>query len=319
MNERMTDLSGNDKGTAGNSVKSSEETKNKTANIVRNSNDRTEKSNQQQTTPTFKSPSDTTIYAPVMHRALNTRQSGDEMSVFQQVSNFVDAMRLETEKMGNQARTTGQEGNKEMDHTPGLPEARKRTQQTVIEAEKFKAAIATPPTGKNNPVTPNILFNTDTFQGGNSFLHTDENPLMQPMQMGGELPQVLPQNAELNIPAGVLTNLAQPTTGPVPTYPIGEGGGLSDDDFFHLTCHIDPGLRVKIEKGEYVDLEKLLPKHKGKHNEETRLEWIHKDGGTFLVRAGSDRENKINGIQRWDQAFCVYATIYCGANPSKIP
>ena len=31
----------------------------------------------------------------------------------------------------------------------------------------------------------------------------------------------------------------------------------------------------------------------------------------------SDREHKITGIHRWDQAFRVYATIYCGANPSR--
>ena len=34
----------------------------------------------------------------------------------------------------------------------------------------------------------------------------------------------------------------------------------NDDEFFHLTCHIDASLKDKIEKGEYVELEKLLPK-----------------------------------------------------------
>ena len=34
------------------------------------------------------------------------------------------------------------------------------------------------------------------------------------------------------------------------------GSGVSDDYFFHLTCHIDPNLINKIEKGEYVELEK---------------------------------------------------------------
>ena len=40
------------------------------------------------------------------------------------------------------------------------------------------------------------------------------------------------------------------------------GCGVSDDDFFHLTCHIDPNLIHKIEKGELVELGKLLPKDK---------------------------------------------------------
>ena len=33
-----------------------------------------------------------------------------------------------------------------------------------------------------------------------------------------------------------------------------------DDKFFHITCHIDQSLQSKIEKGEFVDLEKLLPR-----------------------------------------------------------
>ena len=102
-----------------------------------------------------------------------------------------------------------------------------------------------------------------------------------------------------------------------PTAVAAEQKALSDDDFFHLTCHIDPNLRAKIELGEYVDLEKLLPRQKGRLSDDTRLEWVHRDGGTFLVPATTDRENKINGIRRWDQAFRVYATIYCGANPTR--
>ena len=52
------------------------------------------------------------------------------------------------------------------------------------------------------------------------------------------------------------------------------GAGVSDDDFFHLTCHIDPNLIHKIEKGEFIELEKLLPKDKlgQSNNEESRLE-----------------------------------------------
>ena len=31
------------------------------------------------------------------------------------------------------------------------------------------------------------------------------------------------------------------------------GSGVSDDDFFHLTCHIEPNLIHKIEKGEFIE------------------------------------------------------------------
>ena len=35
----------------------------------------------------------------------------------------------------------------------------------------------------------------------------------------------------------------------VPFNLLNIGSGVSDDDFFHLTCHIDPNLIHKIEKG----------------------------------------------------------------------
>ena len=94
------------------------------------------------------------------------------------------------------------------------------------------------------------------------------------------------------------------------------GAGVSDDDFFHLTCHIDPNLIHKIEKGEFVELEKLLPKDKlGRSGEENRFEWVQRDGGTYLVPA--QRDSKIGSFRRWEQAFRAYATIYCGANPHR--
>ena len=93
--------------------------------------------------------------------------------------------------------------------------------------------------------------------------------------------------------------------------------GLTDNNFFHMTCHKEPSLQQKIEAGEYVDLEKLLPKDKThRPGDDTKLEWIFHEGGTYLVLA-TDRDQKISGIRKWDQTFRVYATICCGANPSR--
>ena len=47
-----------------------------------------------------------------------------------------------------------------------------------------------------------------------------------------------------------------------------------DDEFFHITSQIDPNLKLKIERGEFVELERLLPKDKN------------------LSRSGSDDLNK---------------------------
>ena len=52
------------------------------------------------------------------------------------------------------------------------------------------------------------------------------------------------------------------------------------DKFFHLTCHVDGSLKSKIEKGKFVELDKLLPKRK--LHDDNRLEWVTKDGLTFL-------------------------------------
>ena len=95
------------------------------------------------------------------------------------------------------------------------------------------------------------------------------------------------------------------------------GSGVSDDDFFHLTCHIEPNLIHKIELGEFVELEKLLPKDRSgtNRNDESRLEWVQCEGGTFLVPA--QRDCKINSFRKWELAFRAYATIYCAANPHR--
>ena len=97
--------------------------------------------------------------------------------------------------------------------------------------------------------------------------------------------------------------------------PRGEYDQFDDDDYFHLTCHVDSALKNKIEKGEFVDLEKLLPKQKN-FKQEGRMEWVSKEGMTYLSPV-VDRDSKITGIRKWEQAFRVYAAIYCNANPAR--
>ena len=90
-----------------------------------------------------------------------------------------------------------------------------------------------------------------------------------------------------------------------------------DDDFFHVSCHIEGSLKDKIEQGEYVELEKLLPCTCAQvTNPEHRLQLVQKDGETFLGMADT-RQLQINSVRKWEQAFRVYATIYSQANPSR--
>ena len=157
-----------------------------------------------------------------------------------------------------------------------LEEAQRRAERSILEAEKFKASIEAPGLC-NNEFLPN-MFNNHLAES-NNITSKDQGEVVEQINL-------------LNI-----------------------GTGVSDDDFFHLTCHIEPSLIHKIEKGEFVELEKLLPKDKLGSREENRLEWVQKDGGTFLVPAQHD--NKIGSFRRWEQAFRAYATIYCSANPHR--
>ena len=98
------------------------------------------------------------------------------------------------------------------------------------------------------------------------------------------------------------------------------GNGLSDDDFFHITCHIDSNLKSKIERGEFVNLDKLLPKENSLQgrlnvNNETKLEWVQSEGNTYLVPA--NKASRINCFRMWEEDFRMYATIYCTKNPSR--
>ena len=142
---------------------------------------------------------------------------------------------------------------------PGYEDARKKSEKAILDAEHFKAAVASPP--------------------GKDFVNEHS-----------------------------MVNLRQW---------VEVGMGKTDDDFFHLTCHIDPSLISKIERGEFVDLEKLLLKDKVSFGrDETRMEWIYKEGETYLVPV-IDKNSKISGIRKWEQAFCMYATIYCGTHPDR--
>ena len=94
------------------------------------------------------------------------------------------------------------------------------------------------------------------------------------------------------------------------------GAVMEDDEFFHITCHVDPVLRAKIERGEFVELEKLLPRDQYRNREnDGKLEFYNKDGHTFLAPA--NREAKITNVRCWEQAFRVYAAIYSKAQPHR--
>ena len=67
-----------------------------------------------------------------------------------------------------------------------------------------------------------------------------------------------------------------------------------------------------------MDLEQLLPKPKvyssGANSNAAQL--IFKDRHPYFMNP-ADRDRKITGVRRWEQAFRVYAAIYSNANPLR--
>ena len=92
-----------------------------------------------------------------------------------------------------------------------------------------------------------------------------------------------------------------------------------DNEFFHITCHVEESLKSKIAKGEFVDLERLLPSQKvGRSiNEENGIFKFGMKEGQAFVTPVNESNGKITSVRRWDQAFRVYAAIYSKFNPSR--
>ena len=74
-----------------------------------------------------------------------------------------------------------------------------------------------------------------------------------------------------------------------------------DDEFFHISCHIDSNLKACIQKGEYVDLDKLIPRDNRGGNvtfdDESKVELVSKGGHTYFKPV---KQTQITGLRRWE-------------------
>ena len=224
----------------------------------------------------LKSPSDTTLYTPVLKRGKKAN------NLIDRISDFVESIRLETESEDSRRRRSRDSQRadvrsrlgKRSDSRPGCSKdnyddyssteeelvakepAREKANQLIVNAEKMKASLVAPKGNLPKEIDDNIM-------------------LMRQLD--------------------------------------------NDDDFFHISCHVDKLLKTKIEAGEFVDLERLLPREGSMGGylaeEEPGLKIVSKGGQQYLTPQVS--EKRINGIRKWDQAFRIYATIYSEANPSR--
>ena len=95
---------------------------------------------------------------------------------------------------------------------------------------------------------------------------------------------------------------------------------LTDDgEFLHITCHVEKATRIKIQRGEFVELAKLLLKPKNlkkvENGDKQRIDLISRDGRAYLEEV--DHSERITNVRKWEQAFRIYATIYSQANPER--
>ena len=56
-----------------------------------------------------------------------------------------------------------------------------------------------------------------------------------------------------------------------------------DENYIIVGSHMDPALKEKMRKGEYVDFARILPKDKMQGEEDHRLELVYKGGQTFFI------------------------------------
>ena len=227
-----------------------------------------------------KSPSDTTLYAPTLKktpdrilnigfgREMNERdmrplEPTKNADVTDQISNFVENIRLEQQTTEPQPGTSGVNKQKP-DYLKDL------AAKFILEAEKFNTEVARP----------------------KGMVELNETEI--PVQNGHN------QNRHFQ---GVRVTSNREV--------------LDDDEFFHITCHVDHNLTAKIERGEFVDPDKLLIKDRfRKRSDDDRLQFVSHEGYTYLAPV-HEKETKVTGIQKWDQPFRVYAAIYSKANPHR--
>ena len=234
----------------------------------------------------FKSPSYTTLYLLGLHK------SSTQDDAIEKISNFVDSMRLKGRNRNHQSR---------QDKSPAAAAGTSLDLHHVINGShsghsgkrqsERKEAVAD---DKPSRVANQLLIQAEKFctkveaPKGKGF----SNVLMPYDYEKLRSKFIRPEGlAPIDSKILFLRNFDQ------------------DDEFFHIASHIDPGLRSKIEHGEFVDLERLLPKERllGGRSVNDDLnkhlyQLITQDTNTYLDPP-LPKTGKTNNIRKWDQAF----------------
>ena len=246
--------------------------------------------------PGIKSPSDSTLYTPALQRVNNAKQADDLLN---KISNFVEGIRIEQGHSSSEDEVTNAKAKSPEPEASGtnreeMERARQLTDDLILQSEQFKANVVAPQGMEQHIFLQRNNFMQDSFNFMNPLNNISmRNKFIMPNGLA-------PVNQEIQW----LRNFDQ------------------DDEFFHVTCHVDDTMKSKIVKGEFVDLERLLHKDKmgisgGKvMNDDSLFKFGVKEGHPYVAPI-NEGQGKINSVRKWDQAFRVYAAIYTEANPTR--
>ena len=90
---------------------------------------------------------------------------------------------------------------------------------------------------------------------------------------------------------------------------------MIDESYFVVGSHLDMQTIEQIQKGEYIDVGKLIPKDCIMVEEEQCMELVIHNGHTYYVPVCET--TSISNFQRWEQAFRVFANIYMKTNANR--
>ena len=240
----------------------------------------------------IKSPSDTTIYAPALARA-NTDPSTQILENILNQNLGIPAVDGVIEGPPEQPEIAIMQDNSNVSQNDIVADISK-----FIEGVRLQSSVSRV-TGKDK---------TDPQPGASGHQTEDELVAENAKRRAGELIlQAERYKASVNTPPG---NYCEKTD-------QNQACALDEDQFFHVSCHVDSALRTKIEKGQFVDLERLLPRTRlgANNNEDTEMKLVFREGKSYFVPAQT--QSRINTVRKWEQAFRIYAAIYSEANPSR--
>ena len=111
-------------------------------------------------------------------------------------------------------------------------------------------------------------------------------------------------------------NFEVPKGGCIP--PVDHEVDRHDGRFIASTCHVEDKCVEKICYGKFVFMDEIIPRKKHGYladSERDKMELRNNEGHLYWVP--KNEKEKVDNIQKWNQAFRVYLTIFSHANPHR--